>query len=178
MIDQGACVRRFQRGVFQFDHHAPLALAGETHQLHLVARGGHILNERLGGLHAVARLGRARRRAAAQPRQLLARQVLPPLLGGIGLAGALGAGERPVVVAALVGIHLPVVDLPGPVGDGVQEPAIVSDHDDGDLACQQVVSQPLHALHVEVVGRLVEHHEVDVLHQRGRQVHAAALAAA
>ena len=39
-----------------------------------------------------------------------------------------------------------------------------------------MVREPLHAFHVEVVGRLVEYHEVQILHQRGGQVHAAALA--
>ena len=39
-----------------------------------------------------------------------------------------------------------------------------------------MVRKPLHAFHVEVVGRLIEYHEVQILHQRGGQVYAAALA--
>ncbi len=45
------------------------------------------------------------------------------------------------------------------------------------LALQQVVGQPAHALDVEVVGRFVEHQQVEVAHQRGGQRDAAALAA-
>ena len=52
----------------------------------------------------------------------------------------------------------------------------MGDHDHGQVALEQVVCEPLHAFHVEVVGWLIEHHEVQILHQRGGQVHAAALA--
>ena len=77
----------------------------------------------------------------------------------------LGAGIDPVVVTALVGVNHAVVHFPGGGGDGIQEPAVVSDHHDGNLAAQQL-RKPLHALDVEVVGRLVEYHEVEFLYER------------
>ena len=153
-----------------------MALLRKGHELDLIARLRDVRNQRLGGLDAVARLGGTRRGAAAQPGQLLAGEVLAALFHGIGLAGTLGAGKGPIVVAALVGIDHAIVYLPGPRGHGIEEPAIVSNHDHGQVALEQVVREPLHAFHVEVVGRLVEHHEVQILHQRGGQVHAAALA--
>ena len=69
------------------------------------------------------------RRAAAQPGQLLADQVLPAYLGGGGLPLPLGLGEHERRVAALVGVDHAVVDLPRRLADRVEEPAVVGDHD-------------------------------------------------
>ena len=67
--------------------------------------------------------------------------------------------------------------LPRQRGYGVEEPAVVGDHHDRDFAREQVVGKPLHTFDVEVVGRLVQHHQVQVLHERGGEVDAAPLAA-
>src|SRR5699024_6968344 len=132
---------------------------------------------RLGGLDAVPRLGGPRGRATAEPRELLAHEVLPPRLGDRRLPVAFGAGEHPVVVTALVLLHATVHDLPGAGGHGVEEPAVVCDDDEGGRAAPEVVGQPLHALDVEVVGRLVQHEQVEVLHEGRGQRDAPALAA-
>ena len=141
-----------------------MALLGKGHELDLIAWLRHVSDQRLSGLDTVARLGGTRRCAAAQPGQLLAGEVLAALLHGVGLAGTLGAGKGPIVVSTLVGIDHAIVYLPGPRGHGIEEPAIVSNHDHGQVALEQVVREPLHAFHVEVVGRLIEHHEVQILH--------------
>ena len=64
--------------------------------------------------------------------------------------------------------------LPGARNHGVQEPAVVGDHDQCGLVRKQVFRQPLHALHIQVVRRLVEDQHVKVLHQCGGEVDAAA----
>ena len=176
-VDERAPVGGVDARVLELDDYASLPLFGKRHEFHGVARRRHVFDQGFRGLDAVARLGGAGGRAAAQPSQLLAGQVLPALLDRVGLASPLRARERPVVVAALVDVHRPVVDLPGQRGHGVQEPAVVRDHHDGDLARQQVVGEPLHALDVQVVRRLVQHHEVEVLNKRRGEVDAAALTA-
>ena len=44
------------------------------------------------------------------------------------------------------------------------------DHHQRRLGFQQVISQPLHSLHVKVVGRFVQHQQIQFLHQRRRKV--------
>src|SRR5690606_20600637 len=80
----------------------------EPGQLHRVARRRLVGDQRLRGLHPELRLGRAGLRAAPQPRQLLAQQVLPLGLRGGGDAGALGLGEDVRGVAALVALDAAV----------------------------------------------------------------------
>lgn len=82
------------------------------------------------------------------------------------MAGALGAGEDPVAVTALVAFDVAADHFPGVGGDGVEEPAVVGHHDQRAAAAQQVLGQPLHALHVEMVGRLVQYQQVELAHQR------------
>src|SRR5699024_3011200 len=76
---------------------------------------------------------------------------------------------------AFIRVDHTVMHLPGGGGNGVQEPAVVCDHHNGDPAGEQILRQPLHTLHVKVVGRLVEDDEVEVLHECGGEVGAAAL---
>ena len=71
----------------------------------------------------------AGRRAAAQPGDLLAEQVLPAGLGGGRDPLPLGPGQGPGGEAALVGAHGLVGDLPGAGADRVEEPPVVGDHD-------------------------------------------------
>ena len=77
--------------------------------------GGHVLDQRVGGVDAELRLRGPRRRAAAQPGQLLADQVAAAQLRGRGLALPLGLGQDVRRVAALVDVDHAVVDLPGPL---------------------------------------------------------------
>ena len=75
---------------------------GQPLQRHRVAGRRHVGDERVGGVDAELRLGGAGRRAAAQPGDLLAEQVLPAGLGRGGDPLPLGAGQGPGGEAALV----------------------------------------------------------------------------
>ena len=175
-----------------------LAQAGGGHggQGHGVARGRHVGDEGLGGIDAEAGLGGAGGGAATQPGQLLAQEVLPLDGGHGGLAGALGPGQDVGGVPAVVGLdaagHLgaPAAgvdagdDLPHVGADGVQEPAVVGNGDQGAggpatravEAGPQVAGEPVHALDVEVVGGLVEDDDVGAAGEDRGQGDAAALA--
>ena len=136
---------------------------GEADQLDGVASRRLVGDERVGGVDAEPRLARARRRAAAQPGELLAQQVLPTRLVRGGDPLALGAGEDVRRVAAVVLVHRAADHVPGPGRHRVQEPAVVGHDHEGSAATRQVPGEPGHGLHVEVVGRFVEHEEVRVV---------------
>ena len=104
-------------------------LGGEPLELEPVPRRRHVLDQLVGRVDAELRLGGPGRRAAAQPGQLLADQVLPPGLRGRGLALPLGLGQHEGGVPALVGVDDAVVHLPRRLADRVEEPAVVGDHD-------------------------------------------------
>ena len=98
-----------------------------------------------------------------------------PSLGDFLAALALGLGEHVGRVAALGRMHLAPVDVPGPLADGVQQPAVVADHDDravpilGPVA--QVATEPVDRLDVQVVGRLVEQQHVRSADEHLREEH-------
>ena len=94
-----------------------------------------------------------------------------------GLAGALGLGQDVRRVAALVGVHRAVVDLPRGLADLVEEPAVVGHHDERAGQADEVGGEPGDRLDVEVVGRLVEDDQVVAREQQRRQRAATALAA-
>ncbi|EOD69495.1 30S ribosomal protein S5 [Amycolatopsis vancoresmycina DSM 44592] len=157
------------RRVFQLQHGLPEPPLGERLQLDGVPRRRDVGDQRFGRFDSVARLRRARLRSAAQPRQLLAGEVLPLLLGRRGQPRPLGAREDPVGVTTFVLLDAAVRDLPRQGRDGVEEPPVVRDDHDGDLPGQQVVGEPADTLDVQVVGRLVEHDQVELPGQRGGQ---------
>ena len=163
---RAACRRRRARRARRRCTLLPRRDGGEAQQLGPVARLGLVGDQRVGGLDPELRLGGARRRAAAQPRELLAQQLLAALFARRGLARALGAGEHVGRVAALVLVDRGVGDLPGERADGVQEPAIVGDDEHRAAARGEVVREPVDALDVEVVGRLVEQQQLGVAEQR------------
>ena len=74
----------------------------EAQQLRAVAHLGLVGDQRVRRVDAELRLGRARGRAAAQPGELLAQELLAAVLARGGLAVALGAGEHVRRVATLV----------------------------------------------------------------------------
>ncbi len=69
------------------------------------------------------------------------------------------------------------VELQNPLGDVVEEVAIVRDGDDGAGILGQVPLEPEHAFGVEVVRRLVEQQQVGLLQQNLAQGDAPPLAA-
>ena len=92
---------------------------------------------------------------------------------------ALRPGEHERGVATVVGVDHPGalgtgVHLPRPVADGVEEPAVVGDHHQRGRTTDQVLGEPRDRLDVEVVGRLVEDQQVDVVEQQAGQRAAAA----
>ena len=78
-------------------------------------------------------------------------------------------------------MHLAPVDLPGPLADEVEQPAVVADYDDravpvyGPVA--QVPAEPVDRLDVQVVGGLVEQQDVALGHQQGGERDSPPLAA-
>ena len=145
------------------------------------SRGRRLVgDEGVGGVDAELGLAGARRRPAAQPGELLAQQVVAALGGHLRHPLALGLGEHVCRVAALEGVDRPVHDLPRVGGDGVEEPPVVGDGDDGVVGAgavtHEVVGQPGDPLDVEVVGRLVEQQHGRVRDEQSRQREPAALA--
>ena len=113
----------------QLEHLPAEPAGGEPLQAQPVPRRRLVLDQRGGRVHPEPRLGRTRRRPAAQPGQLLAHQVAAAGVGGRRLPVALGPGEHVGRVAAVVGVDGAVVHLPGGGADRVEEPPVVRDHD-------------------------------------------------
>ena len=91
-------------------------------------------------------------------------------LGELGIAVALsldtgGLGLQIRGVVALVGIEVTAVDLADPLGDVVQEVAVVRDGQNGTLVVVQEVLEPQDRLGVQVVRGLVEQQQVGGLKQ-------------
>ena len=124
-------VAELDAGVDQVDDVLAEPGGREAHQLDVVAGRRLVGDEGVRGVDAELGLAGARRRPAAQPGELLAQQVVAALGGDPRHPLALGLGQHEGRVAALVGVHRPRVDLPGLGGDGVEEPPVVGDGDDG-----------------------------------------------
>ena len=146
---------------------SPSRAAGEAQQLGAVAGLGLVGDQRVGRLDPELRLRRARRRPAPQPRQLLAHQLLAAVLARGGLAVALGAREHVGRVAALVLVHgrrrRPPRSRVQTASRNQRSWVTTS-----SVAAPggEVVGQPVDALDVEVVGRLVEQQQLGVVEQR------------
>ena len=57
-------------------------------------------------------------------------------------------------------------DLDGLFGDAIEEVAIVRDHDDAAGVRGEIILEPVARLDIEMVGRLVEHHEFGLIEQQ------------
>ena len=169
------------RNVLQLDHGLAQPGGGQPGQLDAVAGRRLGRDERVGRLDPELRLGGPGPGAPLQPGELLTGQVAAAPFGGVLAALTFGLREHVGRVAALGGVHLAPVDLPGPLADGVEQPAVVADHDDravlipGPVA--QVPAEPVDRLDVEVVGGLVEQQHVLLGHQQGGERDPAPLAA-
>ncbi len=138
--------------------------------LHLVAQVQHVLDAQLG--LAGAGLG-----AAAEPGQLPAQAVLH-VLGEPGLPELLVAALQEVVaVGAFVAGDVAVLQLQHAVHDAVQEVAVVGDEQQRAAEALEPELELLHLLGVQVVGGLVQHHDVRVLQPGLGQGHPLAPAA-
>ena len=115
--------------------------------------------------------------ARAHPLQLVGqafRELLVALLlGGQTRSLRLEVGG----VVALVGVEVAAVDLADPLGDVVEEVAVVRDGEHGALVVVQELLKPQHAFGIEMVCRLVKQQQVGRFEQKAAQRHAAALAA-
>ena len=70
-----------------------------------------------------------------------------------------------------------MIELEDPAGDVVEEVAVVGDDQNGARIIAQMAFQPVHALGIEMVGRLVEQQQVGRIEQQPAERDAAALAA-
>jgi len=152
--------------VLQLDDGLAQPGGGQPGQLRAVPWRRLRRDERVGRLDPELRLGGPGPGPALQPGELLAGQVAAAPLGDFLAALALGLGEHVGRVAALGRVHLAAVDVPGPLADGVQQPAVVADHDDRAASVAQVAAEPVDRLDVQVVGRLVEQQHVTLGHQQ------------
>ena len=80
-------------------------------------------------------------------------------------------GVVPEVVVAHVHLDLVVVDVHDVGADGVEEVAVVADHNHRALKVQQEVLQPVHRVDVQVVGGLVQQQDVRIAEQGLGQQH-------
>ena len=78
-------------------------------------------------------------------------------------------------VVALVGVRPATVQFEDPLRHVVQEVPVVGDREDGAGVAGEELLQPLHALGVEVVGRLVQQQQVGLAQQQLAQRDPAAL---
>ena len=96
------------------------------------------------------------------------------LLGVVGVQtfARLGGGGHIVVVVARVDAQLAVIQI-GHVGaDGIQEMAVMGDDDHGAVALVEQLFQPADGVDVQVVGGLVQQHDLGIGEQHLRQQHA------
>ncbi len=107
--------------------------------------------------------------AALEPLQLGAEDRLPALLVALRLGLPLGFPAQVVRVAALVLPNPAPVDLHDRAADGVQEPAVVGNQDEGPGGGSEFPLQPFDGVQVQVVGRLVQEGEFRLGGQAARQ---------
>ena len=150
-----------------------------AHELDRIADRRDIRDERVRRIDPELGLRRAGRRAAAQPRELLAHEVLPLRLRLVRQPAALDALENVGRVAALVLVDGAVVDLPRLRRHLIEEPPVVGDDEEralpGGPPVLQVAGEPRDALDVQVVRGLIEEEDVVVAGQQRGERDAAAL---
>ncbi len=122
-------------------------------------------------------LGLARLGAGANPLQLVLHALYQlGLLLALGLqAGSLGFQVGGVV--ALVRVQVATVNFADPLGNVVQEVAVVRYGQHGTGVTMQELLQPQHRFSIQVVSRLVQKQQVGSFKQQLAQRHAPALAA-
>ena len=164
---------------------------GLDHQLAALARGAGLHRHLADGAAGVAALlaqivegaepahvaGAPRAHAIAQP-VLLAHDLAVELLQvALFLFQHLVAPGLEGPEALVEALGRAAVDPDGGAGDAFQEAAVMADDDDGALHLAHLVFQPFDGRQVEMVGRLVEQHDVRLGRQGARQSGTAGLAA-
>ena len=122
-------------------------------------------------------LSGSRRRAAAQPSQLRSGQVSAHVFSRRLLFGARCFGFEVAGVPAFVHIPVTAIDLEHLGGDAVEHVAVMGDQHQTASESGQAILEPGDGIDVEVVGRLVEDQQVDLLDEHHRQSHPLGLAA-
>ena len=146
--------------VFHVDDVLAQPLGGEPLEFQSITRRGYVVDECVRRVDAELRLRGSGRSAASQPGQLLAHQILPTYLRRSRLPLAFGLGQHKGGVPAFIHVNVAVMNLPGPLANLIEEPAIVGHHHHRRRPRSQMLSQPGNRLHVEVVGGLVEHDQI------------------
>ena len=103
-------------------------------------------------------------------------------LGELGVAVALrldarGLGLQVGGIVALVGIQVAAVDLADPLGNVIQEVAVVGNGKHGAGIVVEEMLEPQDGLGIQMIGRLVEQQQVGSLKQQLAQGHATTLTA-
>ena len=77
-----------------------------------------------------------------------------------------------IAVIAFVAINLLVINLDNLIADIVKEIAVMGYHEQAAAKAREILLEPLHHFKVEVVGRLVENHELWLVNEHRCQRHA------
>ena len=85
--------------------------------------------------------------------------------------------DRVVRVIAVVKIAGAVVNLDHAVAALVDEPAVMRDNEHRTAVILEVIAQPVHRIHVKVVGRLIQQQHIGLLQNNAREVDARFFAA-
>ncbi len=141
------------------------------------AVGAAVGEELLVGLEARLPLGVAGAGGHADPLQLALERLLLGRLGLLLLREARRLLLEPGGVVPLPRNAGAAVELEDPLGDVVEEVAVVRDGDDGAGVLGEVLLEPADRLGVEVVRRLVEEEEVGLLEEDAAERDAPPLAA-
>ena len=130
--------------------------------LFLVSRAFLQVVERI---YAALRLARTGLRRAAHPFQLVFQQLAVTFCSGTLHFLTFTALPDIIVEIAVMGIHHALIEFKNLITHTVKEVAIVGHHEQCHARLSEEFLQPLHHLHVEVVGRLVEDEEIRLVQQ-------------
>ena len=148
----------------------------EIDAAHPIARGKprHLARQRPRPFDARVLFGAARGRATPEPLgfapQRIAEGLLALLLRRHALGLLLEVGgvvPRHVQQSAFV----PAVELQNPIGDPLQEQAVVGDGQGRKASAREQALQPEDAFDVEMIRRLVQQQQLGVTHQRAGECH-------
>ena len=158
--------------VLQLEDHAPALRRGRKLEVNLLPLGRHLealdFVEHLDAALDLRRLGRLIPEAIDEFFDALNVFVLAPFR----FAQALEIGFALLEILRVVGVVLG--DLAqrqvGDVrDDGIEEVAVVRDHDDGSWIRYQIFLEPVTRLEIEMIGRLVEQQQIGLAEQQLRE---------